>query len=179
VGFTDGQKRPAWTEEADAEVSSGWLKNGRRLRFGKGSHRAQWQRPYRRWWCQSVVAHTWYYNRETEEGVRLVLASKMDSNGGVAHRRTKKVVRGGAPVARTWARPWRREEVWRCSSFGDRGATGSVSVMPRRRRPAMVWRGASAAAEMKWLGGEGAVAPAWSSCGNDELEELHGSQARC
>jgi hypothetical protein len=111
-------------------------------------------------------------------GVRLVLASKMDSNGGVAHRRTKKVVRGGAPAARTRARPRRREEVWWCSGFGDRGTTGSVSVMPGRRRPTTVWRGASTAAEMKWLGGEGAVAPARSSCGSDELEELHGSWAQ-
>jgi hypothetical protein len=41
-GFTSGRKRPAPTEEAGAEASSGWLRNGRRLRFGKGHHRAQW-----------------------------------------------------------------------------------------------------------------------------------------
>jgi hypothetical protein len=128
-------------------------------------------------------ARVWWLIRGTaigrrRGGVRLVLVSKMDSNGGVAHRRTKKVVRGGAPAARTRARPRRREEVWRCSGFGDRGTTGSVSVMPGRRRPTTVWRGASTAAEMKWLGGEGAVAPARSSGGSDELEELHGSWAQ-
>jgi hypothetical protein len=32
--------------------------------------------------------------------------------------------------------------------------------------------------EMKWLGGEGVVAPARSSYGSDELEELHGSWAQ-
>jgi hypothetical protein len=46
--------------------------------------------------------------------------------------------------------------------------------MLERRWPTTVWRGASATAEMKWLGGEGAVAPAWSSGDSDELGELHG-----
>jgi hypothetical protein len=36
-----------------------------------------------------------------------VLASKKDSNGGAAHRHTKKVARGGVPAARTRARPRR------------------------------------------------------------------------
>jgi hypothetical protein len=125
-----------------------------------------------------VVAHTWYCNRETEEGVRLVLVSKKDSNGGVAHRHMKKVERGGAPAVRTRAQPRRREEAWRCSGFGIGGTAGSVSAMPGRRRPTMVWRRASAATEMKWLGGEGAMAPARSSCGSDELGELHGSRAQ-
>jgi hypothetical protein len=52
----------------------------------------------------------WYCNRETEEGVRLVLALKKDSNGRVAHRRMKKVARGGALAVRTRARPQSREE---------------------------------------------------------------------
>jgi hypothetical protein len=38
-------------------------------------------------------------------GVRLMLASKKDSNGGAAHQRMKKVARGGALAARTRARP--------------------------------------------------------------------------
>jgi hypothetical protein len=113
-----------------------------------------------------------------EEGVQLVLASKKDSNGGAAHRRTKKVTRGGAPVARTQARPWREEEAWWCSDFGDGGAAGSVSMMLGRRRPTTVWHRASAMAEMKWLGGEGVVAPTQSSGDCDELEELHRSWAR-
>jgi hypothetical protein len=71
-GFTSGQKQLAQTEEAGAEASSGWLENGRQLQFGKGCHRAQWQRPYRRWWHRSVAARTWYCDREMEEGVRLV-----------------------------------------------------------------------------------------------------------
>jgi hypothetical protein len=96
---------------------------------------------------------TWYYNRETEEGVRLLLASKKDSNAGAVHRRTKKVARGGAPAVRTRARPRRGEEARWCSSFGDRGVAGSVSAMPGRRQPAMVWRRALAAVETKWLGG--------------------------
>jgi hypothetical protein len=125
-----------------------------------------------------VAAHTWYCNQETEEGVRLVLASKKDSNGGAAHRRTKKVACGGAPAARTQARPQRREEARWCSGFSDGGAAGSVSVMLRRRRPTTVWHGALAATEMKWLGGEGAVVLVRSSCGSDELGELHRSQAR-
>jgi hypothetical protein len=111
--------------------------------------------------------------------VQLVLASKKDSNGGAAHRHTKKVTRGGAPVARTQARPWCEEEAWWCFDFGDGGAAGLVSMMLGRRRPTTVWRGASAMAEMKWLGGEGAVAPAQSSGGRDKLEELHRSWARC
>jgi hypothetical protein len=160
------------------EVSSGWLGNGRRLQFGKGHHQAQWQRPYWRWWHQSVAAHTWYCNREMEEGVRFVQASNKDSNGGVAHRHMKKVERGGAPAVRTRAQPRRREEAWRCSGFGIGGAAGLVSAMPGRRRPTMVWRRASAATEMKWPGGEGAMAPTRSSCGSDELGELHGSWAR-
>jgi hypothetical protein len=67
-----------------------------------------------------------------------VLASKKDSNGGAAHRRMKKVVRGGAPAVRTRAWPRRREEARQCSGFGDGGAIGSVSTMPGRRRPATV-----------------------------------------
>jgi hypothetical protein len=42
----------------------------------------------------------------------------------------------------------------------------------------MVWHGASVTAEMNWLGAEGVVAPVWSSCGSDELGELHGSWAQ-
>jgi hypothetical protein len=113
-----------------------------------------------------------------EEGVRLMLASKKDSNGGAAHRRTKKVVQGGALAARTRSWPWRGEEARRCSGLGDGGTAGSVSVMLGRRRPTMVWRGASVVVETKWLGGQGDVAPAWSSGGSDELNELHGSWAR-
>jgi hypothetical protein len=64
----------------------------------------------------------WYCNWETEEGVRLVLASKEDSNGRAAHRRTKKVARGGAPVARTWARPQRGEEAAAASREALRAA---------------------------------------------------------
>jgi hypothetical protein len=41
-GFYRQPKAAARTEEAGAEASSGWLRNGRRLRFGKGHHRAQW-----------------------------------------------------------------------------------------------------------------------------------------
>jgi hypothetical protein len=111
-------------------------------------------------------------------GVRLMLTSKKDSNGGAAHRHTKNVARGGAPVARTQARPRRGEEARWCSGFGDRGAAGSISAMLGRRWPTMVWRGASAVVEMKWLGGECVVALTRSSCGSDELMELHGSRAQ-
>jgi hypothetical protein len=107
-----------------------------------------------------------------------VLASKKDSIGRAAHRRTKKVAGGGAPAVRTQAWPQCGEEVRWCSGFSDGGAAWSVSVMPRRWRRAMVWRGASTTAEMKWLGGEGDAAPTRSSCGSDELGELHGSRAR-
>jgi hypothetical protein len=55
---------------------------------------------------------------------------RIDSNGGAAHRRTKKVARGGAPAVRTRARPRRGEEARRCFDFGDEGAVGSVSAMP-------------------------------------------------
>jgi hypothetical protein len=96
-----------------------------------------------------VAARTWYCNRETEEGVRLVLASKKDSNGGVAHRRTKKVARGGAPAARTQARPQCGEEARWCSGFDDGGTAGSVSTMSGRRRSATMWHRASATAETK------------------------------
>jgi hypothetical protein len=114
-----------------------------------------------------VVAHTWYCNREMEEGVRLMLVLKNDSNGEAAQRRTKKVAQRGAPAARTRAQPRRGEEARRCSGFDDGGAAGSVFAMPGRRLPTMVWRG-----------GEGAVPPARSSCSSDELGELHGSWAR-
>jgi hypothetical protein len=125
-----------------------------------------------------VATRMWYCNREMEEGVRLMLASKKDSNGGAAHQCMKKAARGGPPVARTQDQPRCREEAQWCSGFGDGGAVGSVSAMPGRRRSTTVWRGASAMAKMKWLGGEGAVAPAWSSGGSDELMDLHGSRAR-
>jgi hypothetical protein len=125
-----------------------------------------------------VAAHTWYCNQETEEGVRLMLASKKDSNGGVAHQRMKKVAWGGGPAARTRVQPRRGEEAQWCSGFGDGGTTCSVSVMPRRRWPPTVWRRALATVEMKWLGGEGAVAPTRSSCGSDEIGELHESRAQ-
>jgi hypothetical protein len=78
-----------------------------------------------------VAARTWYCNRETEEGVRLMLASKKNSNDVAAHRRMKKVARGGALAVRTRAQPRHGEEARRCSGFGGGGIVGGGSGVER------------------------------------------------